>query len=285
VTEDGFILDGDLYLPRNRTTKALIHVHGWGDTYRAWQDGSPIQFIPYLAEAARREGYAFLSVNTRGQGLESELYNADGNVEITGSIYEIFEDCVLDIKSTIDELEGMGCSSVILGGHSNGANKVAHYETGTGDKRVKGLSLLSPTDDVGLIRHELGEEGFKRNLARARDIVMMGKGRQIMQSAYFGRDISAQSYFDILNQSSRYPIFNYSTGDLRILSGIQIPKLAVFGSDDGFQTKPTPREALEILDGLPNMRTVLIQGASHRLDNRKTKLARAVKEWLEELNA
>ena len=270
VTEDGLLLDGKLYLPNERPTKAIIHVHGWGDTHYTWQDGSPMQFVTALAETAGKKGYAFLSVNNRGYGLESK--------------HEIFEDCVLDIRSYLDGLEEMGCSSVILEGHSTGANKVAHYEVATGDKRFNALSLLSPTDDVGLHRHNPRKNNLEKNLTIAREFVDMGKGTQIMEGAYFGKDISARSYYNTLNPSSCHAIFNYSTGNFRTLSEIQIPKLAVFGSNDGFQINPTPREALEMLDKLHNMRTVLIEGASHRLDDRKTELARVVEEWLKELD-
>src|SRR6266852_8465867 len=97
-TEDGLELQGIFYEPQEKSDKVVIHIHGWtGNFYEN-------VFLDNIAHACVELGYAFLSFNTRGAGFVQEFLKKRDNkaeyVKIGGSL-EMFEDCLVDIKSAI----------------------------------------------------------------------------------------------------------------------------------------------------------------------------------------
>src|SRR4030042_6917217 len=144
TTADGLELHGLLFEPNEKTTNALIHIHGWvGNFYEN-------KFIDYIAKEAVSKGYAFLTFNNRGTGIITDLIKRKKSkveyVKIGGSL-EKFEDCIIDIKAVIDFVSKKGYKKIILQGHSLGCQKITFYQYKTKDKRIKGLILLAPVDD------------------------------------------------------------------------------------------------------------------------------------------
>ena len=146
ITKDKLLLSGALYTPVRSTDKAIFHIHGMaGNFYEN-------KFLDNMAETYTANGYAFLSINTRGSGSFSD-FPIEGTKEEykrIGNAYEIFEESIYDIKAGIDFLQKEGYTEIILQGHSLGSVKVAYYVAETQDKRISKLILISPSDMVGL---------------------------------------------------------------------------------------------------------------------------------------
>jgi len=142
VTSDNLRLDGLLYEPEIKTNKVIIHVHGTSsDFYRT-------EYIETMSEEFTKAGYAFLTFNNRGSGLEYSFKRVVdrkiGKSIPIGSRNEIFEDCEIDIQTAIDFGKNMGFTEIILQGHSYGCNKVIWYAL---EKDFKGeIILLAPVD-------------------------------------------------------------------------------------------------------------------------------------------
>lgn len=138
---DGLSLDGALFMPQARTRRVVLHVHGYMGSF--YQPG----FVNTMARALAREGWAMLSFNNRGSGVQTRFYkNADGKKErvILGGLTEKMDECIMDISGAIDFLKGRGFEEIILSSHSLGCSKIAYYamKTGYADKMI----MLAPCD-------------------------------------------------------------------------------------------------------------------------------------------
>jgi alpha-beta hydrolase superfamily lysophospholipase len=215
MTEDGLELNGVYVEPSQRPKVkgqeprvCVVHVHGWdGNFYEN-------RFIDYAARVCSRMGIGFVSGNNRGHDYiadilrdrsqkakaKSQKAKPSGGPDYVqvGGIYEELTDCVPDIRAWVDFAIGRGAKGVILQGHSHGAIKVTHYLVTTRDPRVCGLILLSPSDDMGLARKQLGER-FSWVLSRAREVTSKGSGRKLLSDRDFSYPVSAATFFDCHN--------------------------------------------------------------------------------------
>lgn len=135
TTEDKLILQGLLYEPSEKTNMAYLHVHGMARNF--YENG----FLDTMARELTSHGYAFMSINTRGHDLIADfpIAGPDEKYKRIGNAYEIFEECLLDIKPAIDYLKQNGYKKTVLCGHSLGAVKVAYYIAKTQDNRINKL--------------------------------------------------------------------------------------------------------------------------------------------------
>ena len=150
VTSDNLRLDGLLYEPDTKTNKVIVHVHGTSsDFYRT-------EYFEAMSAEYTNQGYAFLTFNNRGSGLEycfKTITNGKIGKSIPiGSRNEIFEDCAIDIQTAIDFAKNKGFNEIVLQGHSYGCNKVIWYalEKNFNSKIV----LLAPCDICNIEKKE-----------------------------------------------------------------------------------------------------------------------------------
>ncbi len=284
ITGDGLELHGLLMMPDSNATHGIIHVHGLaGNFYEN-------RFIDHVSDVATRLGFAFLTVNTRGRDYISDfLCIDDGSITYKqiGAIYEIFEECILDIDAWIDFLKDRGIGSIILQGHSHGALKVVYYISKKPDSPVSGTVLLSPSDDFGLQRAALGER-FDEALAISQKMISEGKARELMPREYFHYPVSAASYYDIFRPDSPLKIFNISetdTSDFHALSKIHIPTLVLVGSvEEAFIGEPQAYLASirSKMIATEDFTGKVIRGAPHNYLGYETELASLIEDWLAE---
>jgi dienelactone hydrolase len=152
VTSDSLRYDGLLFEPAGITKKVIIHIHGTAANFYSHR------FIDNFAAEYTKAGYAFLSFNNRGAGIDTDIpKEKDGKrigKVVIGANNEIFEDCILDIQSAADFAESKGFNEIILQGHSYGCNKVVYYAL---EKDFAGkLILLAPCDLCGIMESEDG---------------------------------------------------------------------------------------------------------------------------------
>jgi len=292
--------------PRSLTPDpiCLVHVHGWdGNFYEN-------RFIDHAAEVCARRGIGFLTGNNRGHDYIADLLRCkpgkrnrqerqgrqvartngqeDDNrydyVQI-GGMYEKLADSVADIKAWVDFVVGRGANQVILQGHSHGAIKVVHYLTTTGDPRVCGLVLLSPSDDMGIARRQLGER-FPWVLARAREMTSKGSGRKLLPEKDLQYPVSAATFFDCHNKDSMTGIFNMSRTNRQEfpeLASISVPVLLAVGTvEEAFVGAPQKYvgDIRACMVNCPSFTGAVIDGAPHNYLGREDALASVLRKWL-----
>jgi len=317
LTDDGMELNG-LYVGPSQKAKArsqkakvphpdpspqppvpspfcVVHVHGWdGNFYEN-------RFIDYAAAECGRLGIGFISGNNRGHDYiadilrdRSQKAQAKGqkaragellDYAQIGGVYEKLEDSVADIRAWVDFAVGRGAKRVILQGHSHGAIKVTHYLTTTRDPRVCGLILLSPSDDIGRARKQLGER-FLWVLARARETTGKGSGRKLLPEKDFPYPVSAATFFDCHNKDSIAGMFNMSRTDRQEfpeLGSIRVPVLLAVGTvEEAFVGAPQKyvQDIRACMVNCPLFTGAVIKGAPHNYLGHESQLAATLEKWL-----
>jgi pimeloyl-ACP methyl ester carboxylesterase len=204
-------------------------------------------------------------------------------------MYEKLADSVADIRAWIDFAVRRGAERVILQGHSHGAIKVVHYLATTRDPRVCGLILLSPSDDMGWARKQLGER-FPWVLSRAREMVRMGSGRKLLPEKDFPYPVSAATFFDCYNKGSITGIFNMSRTDREHfpeLAGIEVPVLLTVGTVEEYfvgSAQSFVEGIAECLEDCPSFTGIIIKGAPHNYLGYESQLAAELGEWFKARN-
>jgi len=284
ITSDGLELQGLFVVPDGGpAATAVLHVHGLaGNFYEN-------RFVDAAAEACAGSGASFLTINNRGHEYISDFIcqASDGTTTSRqiGGAYEIFEDCARDIQAWVDFLKGRGAERIILQGHSHGALKATYYWAHTKEPALKGLSLLSPSDDFGLQRYRMGRR-FDEIVDIARKLVAEGRGAEFMSHDYFHYLISAQTYYDTFRPESRLKIFNISMTDthtFRDIESVKAPVLAIVGSvDEAFVGRPEEfiADLKRRFKGTKDFTGHVIGGAPHNYLDHEDELGRHLGEWL-----
>lgn len=318
VTEDGMELNG-MYVGPSQKAKCkgqrpevpesgpspqlfapnplcLVHVHGWdGNFYEN-------RFIDYAAAECGRLGIGFISGNNRGHDYIADILRSrtsqkskgksqkaklTGRLDYVqvGGMYEKLADSVADIRAWIEFAFARGAGRIILQGHSHGAIKVANYLVTTRDSRVCGLILLSPSDDIGLARKQLGER-FSWVLSRAREMTNKGSGRKLLPEKDSPYPVSAATFFDCHNKDSITGMFNISRTDRRQfpeLAAVRVPVMLAVGTvDEAFVDRPHKYvdDIRACMVNCPSFTGAVIEGAPHNYLGRERELAVVLRRWL-----
>lgn len=280
VTADGLELQGLLFEPGARTSRALLHVHGWnGNCYEN-------RFIEFAARVANRAGYAFFSFNNRGHDYIADILRpASRDYVRLGGIYETIDASIADIAAALTFLARRGWREVVIQGHSHGAIKAAWYCISRPDRRIRGLVLLSPSDDHNWGRTLLGRR-FPAALRAARRLVAAGRDRDLLPAELFPDPVSAGTFLDAFGPNSITSLFNFSGSGpsrSRLLGRIRVPVLAVCGTvAEAFVGSAEDYLAAirAALFGSPSVTTAVIRGAPHNYLGREAMLAQVLSRWL-----
>jgi pimeloyl-ACP methyl ester carboxylesterase len=282
-TQDGIELEG-LFCPSKTDSSVTIsHLHGLAGNFY-WN-----RFIEHICRKITNAGFNFLTINTRGHDSFSDFYRvANGSTEIIeiGAAYELFEDCLKDIKAWTDFLEEKGCSSIIMEGHSTGALKATYYAAQTEDTKVKGLVLLSPSDDIGLRKHRLGHR-YDEALQIAKAMIERGEGRELMPEWCFEETpLSALTYYSYYKQDTEANIFPFREprAEFAQLAKVKAHILAVFGTENESVVDNKVTEALSLIlvkaKSSISCETFLLKGAPHNYLGYEIGLSETILGWL-----
>jgi len=278
TTDDQLILQGIVYHPDSQTEKVYLHIHGMaGNFYEN-------RFLDAMAKELTDNGYAFMSINTRGHDYIADfpIAGPEEKSKKIGDAYEIFEECLLDFKPAIDYLQEHGYKEIVLCGHSLGAVKVAYYIAETQDQRISKLILMSPPDMVGLTEKE---SNFGETMEQAKKMVSDGKGNELLPGLLWGwYYLSANTYLNFSIRDNPIDIFNtYDKSKPSLLSEIRIPTLAFLGEKDDAAIMP-PQEALEILKAKARNTSRfdidIIPNAPHSYFGCEKEMAQRIVSWL-----
>ena len=286
ITSDGLELQGLLATPKGGPVDtSLLHIHGLaGNFYEN-------RLVDYVAEEVVRSKTNFLSANNRGHDYISDFIYQQADAPLAykqiGGIYEIFEECILDIQAWIELLKARGTRRIILQGHSHGALKAVYHIYNSDIPDIAGLVLLSPSDDFGMQRSRLGDR-FGEALTVAADLVSQGKGASLMPEEYFHYPISARTYMDIFSSGSHLKIFNLSKTDtdgLAELASIGVPVLVILGSVDEEFVGPPEEYISDLRASMGDVKDFsgyVVDGAPHSYLEYEKQVAARIGEWLAE---
>jgi len=239
-TSDGLYLHG-YYSPSCDKKTALLHIHGSeGNFYEN-------NFIYVLEKHLNENNIAFLTVNTRGNGLTTDFNTVNGKIKTIGTQKELLEEAHLDISAWIKFLIEEGYQEIILQGHSLGTMKVIRYLfEGEHKDKVKKLILLAPFEKVRL--PELSPE---------------------TQESWAGSSDFAR-VFDFTSEDYDFPI----------LKQIKIPTKIIVGEKDEYFYPTNPNDFQKIMDLLlnhiPNSQGVFIPDAVHSFKPNEELMAKEV---------
>jgi pimeloyl-ACP methyl ester carboxylesterase len=274
-TGDGLELHGLLYEPPHSTTKVVLHVHGWtGNFYEN-------VFLDYIAKACIKQGYSFLSFNTRGAGFVQEfLKKWDGHVEYVkvGGSLEHFEDSVIDIRAAIEFLKTAGYCHFVLEGHSTGCQKAAHYISAQKDSAIKGLIFLEPADDPSIVKKFL-DDRHREAMDYAAGLVADNKPDDPMPGwVPFGVQLSAQKFLSIADPNSIEGDILHVSGDFQVMKTMTCPLLVISASNSEYQDATTMQQKIgEVLSGATQH---IIPDSGHWFFGHEEQLGSLVGDWL-----
>ena len=274
-TLDGFKLRA-LYSKSNSDI-AIIHVHGMMSSM-ASNTGSNI------CKIAQNLNIGCLLLDTRGSGIVNSLKKKDilGNniYQMCGTAYETFEDCIIDIESSVNYLKTLGYTKYILCGHSTGCQKSLYYALEKENDNIIGLIFLAPCDDLAIYKNKLKDD-FERTLKLARRKYETETFQEVPEFDLF----SARRFYDLLNDDSiEGNLFNYEN-ELDHIKKIKCPILSVFGSEEEFAINLSPKEMLEKMKKYysnSNSQTQLI-GGDHGFYEHEEELQNTVCKFVKKL--
>lgn len=272
-TRDGVWLDGVLVEPRRRRRAALVWVHGLGS---AFASGQPL--IRELSTRLTAAGIAYLKLNTRGHDVV-----ARGGQRLAGAAFERFGESVEDIRAMIALARRAGYATVILAGHSTGANKVLHYAARVRDRRVSGLLLLGPVSDIAGETKRIGRRELRRRVAVAERIARRDPDALVPRAFGFW---SARRYLSLYRRGEAEDVFPYYRPNARwaALRRVRLPIAAVVGSRDAYLDRK-PQALLEAFarnaTRARSFTGIVIPGAPHGFARHEPALGRAIVSWIQ----
>ncbi len=275
TTSDGLYLHG-YYAPSEDKRLGVLYIHGMEGNF--YQDN----FIHILADKFEEDGVGLLTVNTRGNGKETDLNTVDGNIKRIGSRYELLDESHLDITDWIKFLISEDYKEIILMGHSAGAVKVVRYLfEGELKEKVNKIILLSPIDPLGY-RIAKGRNDIEGFLKKAQTKVDEGKGDELVTSEFDHDILSYKTFISWYKQDELGRMFEFCTKDydFPILKQIKIPTKIIVGSKDEYfhpGNLEHPEEAMEILlKNIPYSIGKIIEGAVHSFKPHEEVMAKEV---------
>ena len=261
-TPDGFYLHG-YYVPSEEKEVAVLNVHGMNGNFYE------VNYVNVLADKLEKEGVGFLTVNTRGNGKDTDFDTVEGKIKRIGSYYELLEEAHLDITAWLKLLISEGYKKIILMGHSAGTIKTVRYLfEGELKEKISKLILLAPIDALGA-RIANGRNNIEDFLRKAQEKVSEGKGEELITPEFDHDILSYQTFISWYKQDDLGRMFEFfnKSYDFPILKKIKIPTKIIVGTNDKYFYPSNPEhqdEAMEILlSNVYNSTGKIIKGSNH----------------------
>lgn len=261
TTSDGLYLHG-YYVPSEDKKVGILHIHGFeGNFYEN-------NFVHLLANEMEQKGIGFLSVNTRGNGRNTEFNTVDGKSKRIGAWYELLEESHLDITAWLKHLIEQGYKEIVLMGHSLGTVKSVRYLfEGELKDKVSKLILLAPFDKKGYM--VVQKKNIDELLVEAQKMIDIGKGDEVVTPEFGEGPTSYKTFISWYKQDDLGRMFEFCSSEYEfpILKQIKVPTKIIVGTKDEYlyPTNPEhPEEAMNLLlNNIPNSIGKLIDGSVH----------------------
>lgn len=136
-------------------------------------------FSVVCGETLANNNFGFIYAHNRGHSIENDILMKDGSYKRYGCMYEIFEDCIIDIDLAIQKAKDFGYKRIILMGHSYGTNKLIYYYYKK-HPNILSLVLASTPDMVGLQLYRQAD--YNELIKEAKENIDNGKETKLLSN-------------------------------------------------------------------------------------------------------
>jgi len=278
-TADGLSLPGLHFPPRSswKGTRDLAVVLVPGRAHDVFAH----PFAQQLGSTLSRKGIGVYYAYNRGRGQVADIA---GSASRQGSVFERWDDAVLDVDAWLGRAKQSGYQRIVLMGHSLAASKVvtamAHPHVA---ENVDALVLASPVDMVNLGQQVYGPEFAAMADQSRRD------PRSMLTDFEHDWPISAGTFNDQHLPGGPADVLSLRDASRPSpeLAAVKVPTLGVFGEHEGppFVAR-SPEEDLAVLGRkLSNLKEgdyqqAVITSADHIYSGRERALAQLVLGWV-----
>ena len=257
----------------NEKDICVIFVHGMCQTI------IDNYFAIVCGNTLSEKNIGFLYAHNRGYSIENDILMKDGTYTRCGCMYEIFEDCVLDIDLAIEKAKELGYKRIILMGHSYGCNKLIYYYY---KKRpdILGVILSSAPDMVGL--QLLRQKDYKELIKEAKENIDNGDSTKLLSNLVEDyMYMSSQTYYNWFNKNSNLdnlPVMGNSNNWYQFES-IDVPILTFSGSleTDNYLHLDLLKDKAKNCN---NFECKIIENANHFYHNKEDEISLLILNWI-----
>ena len=279
--KDGIYLDGFISKSNQKTTKALIQIHGM--TSNCFKNRNKI-----IAKEMKKIKIDTISFNNRGS--EVIKYISDGkSKKLAGTAYENIEESYEDIVGAIEYAIYLGYDEIYLQGHSLGCTKILYtYDKLLKENSVligfiKGILLLSLVDIPGVVN--LGTKAEFIKLAEEKE--KNGEEMEMMPIESFIHPLSVHTYLKYVkyNEFIDFAQYDKTEYEFKILNSIKCPLFMRWGNVKEM-IKQEPSELVEILNKKikNDVKDIdYIDGADHGYHGKEEILVDEIRKFLEKV--
>lgn len=252
VPHGGLALDGNLVLADGKALGdgVVLITHG-----TLAHNG--MEIVQSLQDLLRERGLSSLAIN-----LSLGLNDRHGMYDCSVPHRHRNSDAIAEIAAWVDWLKAQGTKSIVLLGHSRGANQTAWYAAERTDPAVTAMVLVAPLLPVPADMQKSYQKAFGKDLepvlARARDQVARGEGQTLMQPVdiLYCADTAATA-----EALLSYHVLEPRMDTPALMQRASVPTLVIAGSAD--EQVPGVDRAFESLAREGKVRLTVIDGADH----------------------
>ncbi len=271
-TEDGLRLPM-IHFNNNEKDICVIFIHGMCQTIL------DNYFAIVCGNTLSKNNIGFLYEHNRGHSIENDILMKDGSFKRYGCMYEIFEDCILDIDLAINKAKELGYKKFILMGHSYGCNKLIYYYYKK-HPNILGLILASAPDMVGL--QLLRQKDYKTLIKEAKDNIDNGNPTKIISNLIEDyMYMSSGTYYNWFRENSNLdnlPVMGNSNNWYQFES-INIPILTFSGAleTDNYLHLDLLKDKANSCN---NFEYKIIEDANHFYHNKESEISYLILNWI-----
>lgn len=271
-TEDGLRLPM-IHFNNNEKDICVIFIHGMCQTIL------DNYFATVCGNILSKNNIGFLYEHNRGHSIENDILMKDGCFKRYGCMYEIFEDCIIDIDLAINKARKLGYKKFILMGHSYGCNKLIYYYYKK-HPNILGLILASAPDMVGL--QLLRQKDYKDLIKEAEENIANGDSNKLLSDLVEDyMYMSSQTYYNWFNKDSNLdnlPVMGNSENWYQFES-IDIPILTFSGSleTDNYLHLDLLKDKAKKCN---NFESKIIESANHFYHNKEDEISSLILNWI-----
>ena len=263
-----------VHFSTNEKDVCVVFVHGMCQTI------IDNYFTIVCGNILSEKNISFLYAHNRGYSIENDILTKDGTYTRCGCMYEIFEDCILDIDLAIDKAKELGYKRIILMGHSYGCNKIIYYYYKK-HPEIIGMILASAPDMVGL--HLSRQKDYKNLIKEAKENISHNNPTKLVSNIIEDyMYMSSGTYYNWFNEDSNLdnlPVMGNSNNWYQFES-IDVPILTFSGTDetDNYLHLDLLKEKAKKCN---NFSYKIIDGANHFYQNKENEISFLISDWVE----
>lgn len=236
-------------------------------------------FATVCGDILSKNNIGFLYEHNRGHSIENDILMKNGSYKRYGCMYEIFEDCIIDIDLAIQQAKDLGYKRFILMGHSYGCNKLIYYYYKK-HPNILGLILASAPDMVGLQLYR--QQDYRQLMKEAKENIDNGNGTKLLSNLVEDyMYMSSQTYYNWFNKNSNLdnlPVMGNSNNWFQF-EAIDVPILTFSGSNETDNYLH-----LDLLNkkakNCNNFKYKIIDDTNHFYDSKENEIALLILEWV-----